>query len=243
MENKKKIILFILIGLFANTSFSQTENTDFSAWFSAQLNYKLNKKWTFSLQEQLRLKENASTIDGYFTQLGVRYNLVKGLTVGVGYRYIRKNDNKGAKQGYDSYNRYQFDLLYGHKISRFNMKYRTRFNTRNEIGVSKADGDIPRNYIRFKAGTRYNIKGWKLDPELSSEIFYRLGSEVSSDNGFNGYRVTFGTSYTTKKIGKIGVYYRLEKEINTENPRTNNILRIKYSYTIKNKKKKKKKKK
>ncbi len=231
MKNKN-IKILVLVTFIVSTGYSQTNTNDFSTWFSAGLKYKLNKKWAFSVQEHLRLKENASTTDSYFTQLGATYSLTKRFDVAVSYRYIKLHDNTGAVQGYDDYSKLQFDFSYGHKIQDFSLKYRLRYQTKNQLGVA----DNSKNQTRFKAAVGYNIKGWKLDPKISAEIFNRMGAKNSSKNGFKKYRLTFGTSYTTKDIGKFGVFYRIEKEINTINPAINNILGFKYSYTIKRKK-------
>ena len=232
MNIKKEIILLILIVSFVSVTFSQTNNNSFSAWFSAELNYKLNKKWTFSIQEQLRLKEDASVTDSYFTQLGAEYALTKRIDVAVNYRYIKKNDNKGDVQGYNSFGRLQFDLVYGHKIDDFLFKHRFRYQTKNQLGIS----DNANNQIRFKTSVGYNIKRWKLDPKFSAEIFNRMGADNASKNGLNKYRLTLGTSYNTKNIGRFGLFYRIEKEINKTFPETERILGLRYSYTIKKKK-------
>ncbi|MCF6350999.1 MAG: DUF2490 domain-containing protein [Flavobacteriaceae bacterium] len=238
MNLRKKSVLIIVAVLFINNIFSQN-NTDFSAWFAAELNYKLDKKWTFTVQEQLRLKENVSAIDTYFTQIGATYSISKNFDIAAAYRYIKENDNKGAIQGYDDFNRIQFDVIYGHRMDRFSLKYRLRYQMKNELGLSEADGDDPNNQTRFKASVGYNIRRWKLDPKISAEIFNRSGSAVNSKNDFSKYRLTFGTSYNTKKMGRFGLFYRFEKQLNRTIAQTTNIVGLKYSYTIKNKKKKK----
>ena len=238
MNIKRKIILTLLTIFIVNTVFSQTQpvttNTkDFSTWFSASLGYKLSKKLTLSVQEQLRLKENASTTDSYFTQFGAAYELVKGLEAGVGYRSIKFNDNQGANQGYINFGRLQFDLSYGHKLSDFSLKYRVRYQTKNQLGIL----DVANKQIRFKTSIGYNIKGWKLDPKFSVEIFDRMGATITSKNGLKKYRLTLGTSYSMKNAGKFSLFYRIEKDTKAVIPMTNYILGLKYSYTIKNKKK------
>jgi hypothetical protein len=237
MNLKNKMMLLIFVILITDITFSQTNNNDFSTWLSAELNYKLNKKWTFGVQEQLRLKENASTTDSYFTQFSASYKITKGLDLGVGYRYIKFHDNHGAIQGYNDFGRLQFDLSYGHKLSNFALKYRVRYQTKNQLGVP----DNPKENIRFKTSIGYNIKGWKLDPKFSAEIYNRIGAANTAKNGFTKYRLTLGTAYDTKNTGKFSVFYRIEKDLNTINHTTNEILGIKYSYTIKNKRKRNKK--
>ncbi len=125
-----KIVIAISFVLIVNQGYSQggeyVEVRDLESWFSMELKYKLNKKWSFGLQEQLRLENNSSEIDGYFTQFTSAYKLFKNLEAGVGLRYISKNDNEGKIQGYRNYFRYHLDASFKHKISRFSIKYRLR---------------------------------------------------------------------------------------------------------------------
>jgi len=71
MSLKQKIgikILLILSILCTHTMYGQTSSTDLAAWNGIEIEYKLDKKWAFDLEVQLRLKENISVIDEYFTQ-------------------------------------------------------------------------------------------------------------------------------------------------------------------------------
>lgn len=237
MGKNKIIALFILFlpGMVFAQEGEYVEVQDFETWTSIGLKFKPTKKWTFGLQEQMRLDNNSTEIKGFFTQLSGDYELFKNFEAGIGLRFIQKNDNQGKVQGYEHYFRYQFDASYKHKIERFSFKYRFRFQNRNEIGVSKAEGDIATNYLRLKAKAGYNIKNWKLDPFISGEIFNQR--EDGINYGLTDYRITIGTSYKFKDAGKIGLYYRMEQEINTSYPMTTHILRLKYTYTFKNKKK------
>lgn len=235
---KKKTLLFsiVLIAIFSINSNAQGD-TDWSSWNTIEIGYKLNNKWSFSLEEQLRLKENISEIDEYFTQLNTQYKLSKKFRLGLGLRYIRENDNKGNIQGYENYFRFHVDAIYKHEINDFKLGYRLRYQNKNELGVSYDEGDFVNQNIRFKTSLEYDIKKWKLDPKFSAEIFNRF--QEGNENGFNKYRLTLGTDYSLKNFGEIGVYYRFEKELNVDFPDITNIVGLKYSYTFKKKKKKK----
>ena len=223
----------LIIMLSGYLSFGQSGDSDWGSWNTIGLEYKLDKKWTFSLEEQLRLKENISVVDEYFTQLGAEYKLFKGFNLAGGVRYIRQNDNQGNIQGYENHFRYNIDATYKHDVDNFTLGYRLRYQNKNELGVSAAEGDYANQNIRLKASIEYNIKKWKLDPKFSAELFNHF--EKEDDNGFSKYRLTFGTDYKIKKIGKIGVFYRFEKELNVDLPDVTNIIGLKFIYTIKNK--------
>lgn len=229
------LIICLLVTVF---SFSQEDTEDLESWTSINLKYKLNKKWTFNLEGQLRLKEDISEVDEYFSEFGASYTLFKGFKLGTGLRYIRENDNVGNIQGYENHFRYNIDASYKHKINELSIKYRLRYQNKNELGLSTSEGDYAKQNLRFKTSFEYNFSNWKLDPEISAEIFNRFGNEV--DNEFSKYRLTLGTEYKLKKMGTIGVFFRLEKELNEELPKTTNIIGLKYIYTFKNSKNEKK---
>ncbi|KGL63616.1 DUF2490 domain-containing protein [Polaribacter sp. Hel1_85] len=238
MKIKKKIkqsivkLMLLITILFAGKNYAQTD-ADWASWNTVGVEYELNKKWSFGLEEQFRLKENISVIDNYFTQLTADYKLFKGFKLGAGVRYIRDNDNQGNIQGYENHFRFQIDAMYKHEINDFKIGYRLRYQNKNELGVSYDEGDYANQNIRFKTSLEYNIKNWKLDPKFSAEIFNKF--QEGEENGFNKFRLTLGTDYKTKNFGKIGVFYRYQKELNVDFPEATNVVGLKYIYTIKNK--------
>lgn len=239
MKAKKYLVTFILTLVFYSFIFSQQGEyvtiRDLESWGSLNLKYKINKKWKIGLEQQFRFSDNSSETDSYFTELSTDYSFSKNVFGGIGFRYLRQNDNIGKIQGFENHTRLHFDLGYQHEIKRINFEYRLRFQTKNELGKSKEEGDYANNHLRLKAVVGYNIKKWKLDPEFSGEIFRHY--EKGEVNGYNKFRLTIGTKYKTKSIGKIGMFYRMERELNTSYPKTTNILGLKYTHTLKNKKK------
>ena len=102
MKPIQKVLITTLICLFCFTIVhAQTSETievsDLETWTSIQVEYELNKKWSFELEEQLRLKNNSSELASYFTEFSTTYKLPYSLKLGLGFRYNRANDNKGAK--------------------------------------------------------------------------------------------------------------------------------------------------
>ncbi len=106
--------------------------------------------------------------------------------------------------------------------------FRLRYQNKNELGISSLAGDYPSQKIRLKSSLKYNIRNWKFDPKLSAEIFHHF--QTGEENKFNKYRITIGTDFKIWRLGELGIYYRLERELNVFNPLTANILRIKYVY-------------
>jgi len=230
-----QIAVVVISLLFTSDIYAQTDDSsDLAAWSSIGIGYKLNKKWSFGLEEQLRLKNNISEIDEYFTQLDGEYKVIKDFRLSAGLRYIRENDNQGNIQGYENHFRFNIDATYKHELNDFSFGYRLRYQNKNEIGISPNEGDYANQNIRLKTSIEYNIKKWPLDPKLSGEIYNRF-EKNGKNNGFSKYRITVGTYFKLKKLGKIKLFYRIQKELNVELPETENILGLKYTYTIKNK--------
>ena len=206
---------------------------DLESWTSAKLKYKFSKKLDFGIEEQLRLKDDARTVDQYFTEITADYDITKHIGIGLGGRYIKQNDNVGKIQGYESHFRWNVDLAYKHKVERFALKYRIRYQNKDELQISEAQGDTAKRTVRLKVSADYNIKNWKLDPEVAAEVFNRL----NNSEGLYRMRFTVGTTYKFKKAGELGAFYRIEKELQGDYPKTTNIIGVQYQYTLKRKKK------
>ena len=228
VKTKRYIVRIVLV--FAPCyAIAQEDLNDFNTWTALELKYDATKKWNFTLEAQLRLKENSTTVDTYFGEFGVRYKLPYNFNIGAGFRYIRENDNRGNIQGYENHIRFNFDLSYRHNIERFKLKYRLRYQNRDEL--MRTD-DVANQRFRFKTTTAYNFRDWKLDPEISGEIFNRL-DQNSNNKGFDKFRLGIGTSYKLKKSGQISLFYFYESEFNVGDPFSEHIVRLKYSYSIK----------
>lgn len=224
--------LIIAAMFFGREINAQTNNSkDVESWNLIQVAYKPIKKLKFNIEGQLRFKDNISTIDRYIVELGTEYTIYKQIKISGALRYINRNDNFGQLQGYENYLRYNFDATNKHKIERFWIKYRLRFQNKKEIEnrVFSNDFDIP--YLRYKLGFGYNIKKSKFEPEVSGELFQAFGNAEST--GVNAFRFTFGTSYSFKDYGKIDLFYRIQKELDIIYLQTTNIIGLKYSYVIK----------
>lgn len=202
---------------------------DLETWSSATLNYKPIKKLELSLSQHLRLKDNSQTVDVYFTQLTADYKIVKGLSIGLGLRYIRENDDQGKVQGYENHLRWQTDLGYKYNFDRLSLKARLRYQSKDELNVTD---DKVSNATRFKLSAGYNIPDWKFDPSASAEFF----NGITGNEGLYKIRYTVGTKYRTESAGNFGLFLRTEMQQQGEYPKRTNVIGFKYDYTLKNNK-------
>jgi len=215
----KRIILLSTL-LISTVSLAQDSTTvsDFELWAGVSLKKSfLDKKLDFRLDQEFRFDDNSTSINNYFTELSVKYEVLDGLEVGSGFRFVRNN----LKSGYRNERRFIGDVRYKHKVDRLSFAYRFRFQNHTALG-SVSDDDVV-NKIRLRAKVKYNIKNWKLDPYFSMEGFYAFETnninyvdeitESEKADGFEKLRFTIGTSYKVNKWFQIGGFYRIEHEL------------------------------
>lgn len=216
----RRSITFIFL-LFSGTAvFGQDSIAvrDFETWTGLSIRKEIfDKHLSLSIKEEVRLHYNSSEVDQIFTQVGATYNFLDHFRVGASYRLIHENNNNG----YESSHRYNLDAGFEHKVKRLDLSYRFRFQRRGDLSITD---NFPVRKLRLKAQFDYNIRKWKLDPFFSMEIYHSSTADSTSDyidevpvakqvelKGFEKLRFTLGTSYSMKNIGRITLFYRLEK--------------------------------
>jgi hypothetical protein len=221
-----RLVLFIFIITFHhNPGFAQTE--DFQLWSGINLDISITKKISFKIEEEIRLKNNVTEVDMYFTDAGISYDFWKNFTLAGNYRYTRKNEPEGI---YSNMHKYYIDLEYDNNIGRFEYSFRTRYQSRYKNIKSSELGFRPEKHSRNKISLAYDIYRSPLKPEIWCEIYYQLNNPYG--NGLDKIRVAPGLNYSINRANRIKIYYMIEKELSVKNPATNYILGIGYSYRL-----------
>lgn len=220
MKNTHFLTLFLIF--FSATAFGQNEiqTRDLESWSTISANKKFSKVFGINLEQSLRMYDNSSQIDQYFTNLDLNFKLAKGLSLTGGVRFIGDRDKDDGI--YENRLRFNGDISYKHSVDRFTLKYRIRLQTRNELGLSREEGDFAINAFRIRAGAKYNIKNWKLDPEVSYELFRESGRYIVSS--FNKYRISVSTKYKFNKLIELKAFYRYERGLGMLLPMNTNIV-------------------
>lgn len=225
-----QLISGILILIISQKAYSQTEVTvrDFETWSSVSASKKFKNNVKLELEQSLRLYDNTSKVDQYFTNLALEIPVFKFASITGGIRYIRDRDKDDGS--YENHLRFNGDLNFKHKFERFTFKYRLRLQTKNELGYARDEGDYLRNATRLKVGINYNIKNWKFDPEIAGEIFRESGKYMISS--FNKYRLTLSTKYKINKLMDIKAFYRFERELGVSYPLSTNIVGFNLTFNL-----------
>ena len=185
------------------------QEQDFQQWSKIGVSYDLNKDLSVSLDQGLRFRENASLPDVTFSNLSLKYDLIKKWSVAIGYRYITDFD---LSQNTSTSHRIYSDISYRKKKKRWLMKNRLRYQYQEENFI-----------LRDKVSLSYNIRKTPLEPFTAFELFFK-------DSEFKKWRYTLGASYPFLKEFDIDVYYRLQQSFNTNNPKQLHVLGLGMEY-------------
>ena len=196
------LLLFCPFLLFA-------QEQDFQLWSKVGASYDLNKDFSLYLDQGFRARENASLLDVTFSNLSLKYDLIKKWSVAIGYRYITDFD---LSQNTSTSHRIYTDINYRKKKKRWLMKNRLRYQYQEENFT-----------LRDKVSLSYNIRKTPLEPFTAFELFFK-------DSEFKKWRYTLGASYPFLKEFDIDAYYRIQQSFNTNNPKQLHILGLGIEY-------------
>ena len=202
--NKSSFILLLFCPLLLIA-----QEQDFQQWSKIGVSYDLNKDLSVSLDQGLRFRENASLPDVTFSNLSLKYDLIKKWSIAIGYRYITDFD---LSQNTSTSHRIYADVNYRKKKKRWLMKNRLRYQYQEENFT-----------LRDKVSLSYNIRKTPLEPFTAFELFFK-------DSEFKKWRYTLGASYPFLKEFDIDVFYRLQQSFNTNNPKQLHILGLGIEY-------------
>lgn len=217
-------VLAMLLLLISNGRAS-AQTKDAGLWLSVNLEKKLSPAWAVQFSEELRLNENITEAGTIFSDLGISYKLNGNLRASANYRFTnsRRLDNS-----YDIRHRYYFDLSYRQKLKPIVFNLRGRWQSQYVDVFSSPDGKTPDKYFRPKLEAKLDLDK-KITPFLSAEAFVVTGNNKDMP-AFDCMRYTAGLQYAFSSRRGIEIFYLLQRERNVNNPETDYISGISYSF-------------
>ena len=214
MRLKMKRILFVII-LICSVLFVQGKTKKFGTWVELEFSKEFLKDFEFSVVPEVRFQDDYS-VDEYMFDGVLSYEPLKFLKFSAAYRI---NTNV-KKKGDETAHRLAFDVQVKKEIGRLEASLRTRFTN-----YTDQSDDDPGNYFRPRLKLEYDIKGNKIRPFTSFELFRNITSKEFQKERFDiGFTRKFG------KIHRVGLYYRLQDYFSDRN--SINILGIEYRLKI-----------
>ena len=155
----------------------------------------LHKRLQLSLNEEVRLRDNMSTVRTSFTDLSAHYRVLKRLSVGLGYRYAVRPDINS--------HRLYSDVTWRPKLKgRFGIVLRTRLQHDRD----RLDQDLT---LRPRLLIDYNLPKTKLEPYVAAEPFFRLDQQ----GNFDHFRLYGGLKYPLRKKVELRLGYIYARDI------------------------------
>jgi hypothetical protein len=225
---KKVIAVSLLVFCSVFTASSQTQ--DFGMWNTVSVNKELTDKITLGIDQEIRFRDNISTLNLVYTNVGLTYKVNNNIKISAVYRFIDKHKDDFS---WGVRHRIYFDAGFKIKPGKFNMSYRARYQMEwRGAGYEQIHGNVPEIYLRnlFKIGYKLNDT-W--EPYVGSEIRFQIRNpRIPYHDGFDRTRFMGGLNYEVNKHHTFGIYFLYQKEWNVIDPETLNILGIEYTFNI-----------
>jgi hypothetical protein len=196
---KSAFVLCIIAILLPAKSNAQID--DVGAWFGVSFEKKFSRRLLVSLGEQLRLNQDVTAIDVFFTDAGIEYLFTKKLKAGIHYRFINSNQ----ENYYSKRHRFYFDLSYKDKIKFVTLSVRGRIQEQFTNFYSSETGKIPEWVARPKLTAKFDLDK-KYSPYVSSELFYIVDNAKSEHFVNSGYRYEAGITYDFNRLRSINPF-------------------------------------
>lgn len=207
--------LFLLLCLVFAVVSVNAKTDKFGTWFEVELTKKFLKKFEISFIPDIRLQDDF-TVDKYQFDGKLSYEPFKFLSFAAAYRIKTNIKNKGN----ETTHRLVFDAAGKTNVGRFTPSFRARYTTYKNVDNEKV------NFIRPRVKVGYDIKGNKLAPYTSYELFQDLQNKRLSKGRFD-----IGFTRKMGEVHRIGLYYRLQHYF-IENRSSINIIGIEYRLKI-----------
>jgi hypothetical protein len=208
-------------------SFAQSEQeTNVGAIVSVELDKGLSRFFSLSMEEEVRLVDNAIGFDRSVTGLGIDYALFdKKLKLGAYYAFIYLYNGDRL---FEPRHRYYFNLSYKETVNSFTLSWRGRVQgtyrdeNRGEYKIN------PKYMMKNRLQVEYAIFGspWKpfASCELSNELNNPLGNELTR------IRYQGGTAWRLNRTDYLDFFVRYDHYTDRREPQ---VFSVGVGYKVK----------
>lgn len=216
-------LLLLIMALSAFPLILRSQATEYSLRSSVNLEMKIAKGLKVELTPEFRYSPGVR-VGSLLIQAGLSYKVASWLDVAGYYRLdgAKSPDSESADGStLDFSNRFAFDANTKINIKRLTPKFRVRFCNFSDFDSQTDDKS---NYLRYRFGLEYNIKGIRLAPFAAVEFYQKLSSGLLSKS-----RYSIGAEYELDKKNAVSLGYSFEDQF--KKSINNHIFEL--TYTIK----------
>ena len=207
---RKTLTLLLTVTLSALPLILPAQTPEYSLRSSINIGFKITNGLKVELAPEFRydpdLKTNSLLIQG-----GLNYRIAPWLSVGGYYRLngSKVQDNESVSgTSFDYSNRFALDTDAKISLKRFTPGFRLRFCNFTDFD---SQTDDKTNYLRYRFGLDYNIKGVKFTPYATVEFYQKLSTGL-----FSKSRYTIGADYEFNKKNALSAGYSFANKFKSE---------------------------
>ncbi len=222
MRRFTAILVLLLAGLSAHAQYS-----DARLWAGASVRWNATKKLRFTLEEEVRLFGNISRLDKLNTEITAGYRFGGLLEIGLLYRLIASYEPLGY---FSTGHRLAVYLGLEENIYGWDCSVKGSFQETFGAPYRSENWELPEKYVRMEAEIAHVLFTKKTEPFVNLELWCRV---ATGDPAFiDQYRLTAGVQYKLNKRNRVDLFYRLQQELQVNNPLTGHIIGAGYRYYI-----------
>jgi len=224
----KKLITTCIVAFLCLSAFAQTN--DFGMWNTLSINKSLNSKFGLGIDQELRLRDNCTTVNLVYTNFGVNYKVRDWFKIALVYRFIDKHKDDFS---WGVRHRVYTDLTFKVKPENFALSYRARFQMEwRGLGYDASLGNAPEVFLRNQVKCAYKGAG-NFEPYAGIEIRWQIQNpRIPYHESIDRARYFAGVSYDFNKHNTVGTYFLLQKETNVVDRQTLYIWGLEYTLNI-----------
>jgi len=221
-----KILTLLLFFTFCSNVAHAAE--EFHLWVESGFSYKVNKKLSFALAQNLKFNDNATNVDTINHQVALRYRVADFLRISGGYRFIVEPLSNVTTAYINYWHRFYGDARLRFRAKRVSFIYRLRFQEQfgDERQLTGREFKM-KHTIRNKVELEFDLPK-KFTAFTYGELFARI---ADNDGILHKWRAAVGLEYDYKKHD-FSLYYMREQLLNGTVAPHANILGIGYSYAF-----------
>lgn len=204
------------------------EIRDFGLWGTVSYGAEINDNFDFSIEQEVRLEQNATTAGVIFTNLGIDYRLSRAFQVGMNYRFLLNDRERGI---YGHRHRVMLDFHFREIQNQWTFAYRARgqseIRTRN---YANEYGFAPTADIRNTVKVAYRLNRLiEIYASFDLRVLWR-DPGLPDFRGVDRFRYRLGTELLTAREQSFGLFIQHQREINVPNPEVEIMIGVEYKF-------------
>lgn len=203
------------------------QKTDYGIWYEVKAEKEIIDNLRFDLEASVRTDKNASHIDKFYLEPGIRYKFNDYLAAGLYYRLTEQKENDG---NYHPRHRW-FMQVKGTAPSLYRFTFAARYRIQQQFRtyIRDPDDEVPGWYQRLRFELDYNIRGIPLKPYVNAEMHFQLFSP--NEYTVDKWRSMIGVEYTISKKHTFGLEY-IYNDSRVTKPAYMNVIGVTYGIRL-----------